>query len=90
MTDDKLQNLADRVLHSNLLVQTARFSHLNSEQKLAYLLAQLVEQKKETLALMEVVNIAAKECVEWKKTDEGKAWDEEMKVKREKKRESSG
>ena len=34
------------------------------------------------LALLEAVNLAAKECIEWRKTPEGQAWMEKQKAKR--------
>lgn len=71
-----LEKLADRRIDPLLAAKAVRFSHLNPEQKLAYVLALMVEQKKETLQLLAACNTLAKECVEWRKTPEGQAWGE--------------
>ena len=77
-----LELLADQVAHSRFAIKAVRFSQLNPEQQLAVSMEQLIVAGKEKLALMEVVLMLSKECIEWRKTPEGQAWMEKQAAKR--------
>lgn len=80
MTQGKtpLELMAQKVIDGRYVVGAARFSQLNPEQQLAYMLEQLIVLNKEKLSLLEAVNFFAKECIEWRKTPEGIAWTEKQ------------
>lgn len=86
----KLETLAKARIDGRTGYQIVYFQDLNPEQKLAYVLEQLVELNKGKLALMETTRLLAQECVEWKKTPEGQAWNEKMRVKRAEKEKADG
>lgn len=77
-----LELAADYTLDGRFFVRAVRFSQLNPEQQLAYMMEQLIVLAKQKLQLLEAVNIAAKEYVEWRKTPEGQAWMAKMAAKR--------
>jgi hypothetical protein len=77
-----LELLAQMSLDGRLALRAVRFSQLNPEQQLAYLMEQLIVLGKQKLQLLEAVNLAAKECVEWRKTPEGMAWVAKQAAKR--------
>jgi len=81
-TDQKLNALAHGHIDGRMAYKIMYYSELNPEQKLAYLMEQLIVVGKEKLALMEVVLLQAKEVVVWKDTPEGVAWREEKAKKR--------
>lgn len=74
MEKTPLELLADQVAHSRFAIKAVRFSQLNPEQQLAVVLEQLVEHQKGHLALVNTILPLSAACVEWRKTDEGKAW----------------
>lgn len=73
-----LELMAQKVVDGRFVIGAARFSQLNPEQQLAYMLEQLIVLNKQKLSLMESVNLFAKECIEWRKTPEGIAWTEKQ------------
>lgn len=81
MTDTPL----DKYIKSGHAYKALAFTQLNPEQQLAYAMTVLLEQKKETLELMKAVHLLAQECVEWRKTPEGQAWNAAQAAKRKEK-----
>ena len=79
-----LERMADKYIRGeySVIVPAVRFSQLNPEQQLAYMLEQLIVVNKEKLALMESILFFAKECTEWRKTPEGVAWMAKQEKKR--------
>ena len=77
-----LELLADQRIDGRFALHAVRFSQLNPEQQLAYMMEQLIVLGKQKLQLLEAVNLAAKECIEWRKTPEGQAWVAKQKAKR--------
>lgn len=82
-SDDYLRKLAQAHIDGRMAHKILRFGEMNPEQKLAYVLELLVQQKKETLALMQVTQALAEEVKVWKDTPEGQAWRAKMAAKRE-------
>lgn len=80
--EDKLQEMSKRHIDGRMAHQIVRFSELNPEQKLAYMLEVLVTHSKATLSLYGVSMALAESCKVWKDTPEGKAWQEKQKAKR--------
>lgn len=83
-TDERLEELDRRwrTFGGAYAPKILRFSSLNPEQQLAFVLELLVTEGKTKLALMEIAKTFAERCTEWKKTPEGQAWDEEKAKKR--------
>ena len=82
MDKTPLEVLADKFVDGRFAMKAVRFSMLNPEQQLAYMMEQLIVLGKQKLQLLEAVNLAAKECVEWRKTPEGQAWTAKQAAKR--------
>lgn len=77
-----LEVMADQRIRSEFAIRAVRFSQLNPEQQLAYMLEQVVEVTKGKLALMQALLPLSEACVAWRKTPEGVAWMEKMAAKR--------
>jgi hypothetical protein len=77
-----LERAADRALNGGFILPAVRWSQLNPEQQLAYVLEQLVQHQKGHLALLQSILPLSQACVEWRKTPEGQAWMQKQAAKR--------
>ena len=82
MTPEDIERLEGVILRTKVGVGMIAFARLNPEQKMAYCLQRMIEAGKEKLLLLELSTYYAKQLVEWRATDEGKAYAEYQATKR--------
>lgn len=77
-----LERAADQALDGRLFLKAVRWSQLNPEQQLAYMMEELIVIGKAKLAMMQMILPIGQACVEWRKTEEGQAWTAKQAAKR--------